>query len=84
MKMTELMIRWVPTLLAFPIGGALAKIAFGGSGRHFLEIPIFPQFSGPVRVNVQLFGGQESARQMFTRALFQGDLSSGKSWGKIR
>jgi len=31
MKMTELMIRWVPTLLAFPIGGALAKIAFGGA-----------------------------------------------------
>jgi len=30
MKMTELMIRWVPTLLAFPIGGAIAKIAFGG------------------------------------------------------
>jgi len=29
--MTELMIRWVPTLLAFPIGGALAKIAFGGA-----------------------------------------------------
>ncbi len=25
------MIRWVPTLLAFPIGGALAKIAFGGA-----------------------------------------------------
>jgi hypothetical protein len=31
MKLTELMIRWVPTLLAFPIGGALAKIAFGGA-----------------------------------------------------
>jgi len=31
MKMTELLIRWVPTLLAFPIGGALAKIAFGGA-----------------------------------------------------
>jgi hypothetical protein len=31
MKMTELMIRWVPTLLAFPIGGAIAKIAFGGA-----------------------------------------------------
>ena len=31
MKMTELLIRWVPTPLAFPIGGALAKIAFGGA-----------------------------------------------------
>jgi hypothetical protein len=31
MKITELMIRWVPTLLAFPIGGALAKLAFGGA-----------------------------------------------------
>jgi hypothetical protein len=31
MKMTELMIRWVPTLLAFPIGGAIAKITFGGA-----------------------------------------------------
>jgi hypothetical protein len=31
MKITELLIRWVPTLLAFPIGGALAKIAFGGA-----------------------------------------------------
>jgi len=31
MKVTELLIRWVPTLLAFPIGGALAKIAFGGA-----------------------------------------------------
>jgi len=31
MKMTELLIRWVPTLLAFPIGGALAKLAFGGA-----------------------------------------------------
>ena len=29
--MTELLIRWVPTLLAFPIGGAIAKIAFGGA-----------------------------------------------------
>ncbi len=29
--MTELMIRWVPTLLAFPLGGAIAKIAFGGA-----------------------------------------------------
>jgi hypothetical protein len=31
MKMTELFIRWVPTLLAFPIGGAIAKISFGGA-----------------------------------------------------
>jgi len=31
MKITELLIRWVPTLLAFPIGGAIAKIAFGGA-----------------------------------------------------
>jgi hypothetical protein len=31
MKITELMIRWVPTLLAFPIGGGIAKIAFGGA-----------------------------------------------------
>jgi hypothetical protein len=31
MNMAELMMRWVPTLLAFPIGGALAKIAFGGA-----------------------------------------------------
>lgn len=31
MKMTELLIRWVPTLLAFPIGGAIAKISFGGA-----------------------------------------------------
>jgi hypothetical protein len=31
MKMTELMIRWIPTLLAFPLGGAIAKIAFGGA-----------------------------------------------------
>lgn len=29
--MTELLIRWVPTLLAFPIGGGIAKIAFGGA-----------------------------------------------------
>ena len=29
--MTELMIRWIPTLLAFPLGGAIAKIAFGGA-----------------------------------------------------
>ena len=29
--MTELMIRWVPTLLAFPIGGAIAKVTFGGA-----------------------------------------------------
>jgi predicted permease len=31
MRATELMIRWVPTLLAFPLGGAIAKIAFGGA-----------------------------------------------------
>ena len=31
MKMSELLIRWVPTLLAFPIGGAIAKLAFGGA-----------------------------------------------------
>jgi len=31
MKMTELLIRWVPTLLAFPIGGAIAKVVFGGA-----------------------------------------------------
>jgi hypothetical protein len=31
MRTTELMLRWVPTLLAFPIGGAIAKIAFGGA-----------------------------------------------------
>jgi hypothetical protein len=31
MKMTELFIRWVPTLLAFPLGGAVAKFIFGGS-----------------------------------------------------
>jgi hypothetical protein len=31
MKLTELMIRWIPTLLAFPIGGAIAKITFGGA-----------------------------------------------------
>jgi hypothetical protein len=31
MKTTELMLRWVPTLLAFPIGGAIAKIAFGSA-----------------------------------------------------
>jgi hypothetical protein len=31
MKLTEFMIRWVPTLLAFPLGGAIAKIAFGGA-----------------------------------------------------
>ncbi len=29
--MTELLIRWVPTLLAFPIGGGIAKIALGGA-----------------------------------------------------
>jgi hypothetical protein len=31
MKMTELLIRWVPTLLAFPLGGAAAKLVFGGA-----------------------------------------------------
>jgi hypothetical protein len=31
MKMTELLIRWVPTFLAFPLGGAVAKLAFGGA-----------------------------------------------------
>jgi len=31
MRTTELLIRWVPTLLAFPIGGALAKLVFGGA-----------------------------------------------------
>jgi hypothetical protein len=31
MKTTEIMIRWIPTLLAFPIGGGLAKLAFGGA-----------------------------------------------------
>jgi len=31
MKLTELLIRWVPTLLAFPLGGAIAKITFGGA-----------------------------------------------------
>jgi hypothetical protein len=31
MKLTELLIRWIPTLLAFPLGGAIAKITFGGA-----------------------------------------------------
>ncbi len=31
MKLTEILIRWVPTLLAFPIGGAIAKVIFGGA-----------------------------------------------------
>lgn len=31
MKTSELLIRWIPTLLAFPIGGAIAKVAFGGA-----------------------------------------------------
>jgi hypothetical protein len=29
MKMTELLLRWTPTFLAFPIGGLLAKLIFG-------------------------------------------------------
>lgn len=29
MKMTELLLRWIPTFLAFPIGGLLAKLIFG-------------------------------------------------------
>ena len=31
MKLNELLIRWVPTFLAFPIGGAISKIAVGSS-----------------------------------------------------
>lgn len=31
MRTSELFIRWIPTLLAFPLGGALAKITFGGA-----------------------------------------------------
>ena len=31
MKMTELLIRWTPTFLAFPIGGLLAKLIFGSA-----------------------------------------------------
>lgn len=29
MKMTEFLLRWTPTFLAFPIGGLLAKLIFG-------------------------------------------------------
>jgi hypothetical protein len=31
MKITELLIRWTPTFLAFPIGGLLAKLVFGSA-----------------------------------------------------
>ena len=31
MKMTELLLRWTPTFLAFPIGGLLAKVIFGSA-----------------------------------------------------
>lgn len=31
MKMTELLIRWTPTFLAFPLGGLLAKLIFGSA-----------------------------------------------------
>jgi hypothetical protein len=31
MKMTEILIRWTPTFLAFPIGGLLAKLIFGSA-----------------------------------------------------
>jgi uncharacterized membrane protein len=31
MKMTELLLRWTPTFLAFPIGGLLAKLLFGSA-----------------------------------------------------
>lgn len=31
MKMSELLLRWVPTFLAFPIGGLLAKLIFGSA-----------------------------------------------------
>ena len=31
MKITELLIRWTPTFLAFPIGGLLAKLIFGSA-----------------------------------------------------
>ena len=31
MKMTELLLRWTPTFLAFPIGGLLAKLIFGSA-----------------------------------------------------
>ena len=31
MKMTELLLRWTPTFLAFPLGGLLAKLVFGSA-----------------------------------------------------
>jgi hypothetical protein len=31
MKITELLLRWIPTFLAFPIGGLLAKLIFGSA-----------------------------------------------------
>jgi hypothetical protein len=31
MKITELLLRWTPTFLAFPIGGLLAKFIFGSA-----------------------------------------------------
>lgn len=31
MKMTELLLRWTPTFLAFPIGGLIAKLIFGSA-----------------------------------------------------
>lgn len=31
MKMTELLLRWTPTFLAFPLGGLLAKLIFGSA-----------------------------------------------------
>ena len=31
MKMTDILIRWTPTFLAFPIGGLLAKLIFGSA-----------------------------------------------------
>ena len=31
MKITELLLRWTPTFLAFPIGGLLAKLIFGSA-----------------------------------------------------
>jgi len=31
MKMTELLLRWTPTFLAFPIGGLFAKLIFGSA-----------------------------------------------------
>jgi hypothetical protein len=31
MRTYDLLIRWIPTLLAFPIGGGLSKLIFGGA-----------------------------------------------------